>query len=187
MYICLDPGHGPGNRTPGKFDPGATSFAVRECDIAYDFALAIKHTARLRGHKVLVTRNNMPGGKDVPVGSRAPMASANSCDVMLSLHCNASANPLVQGVETFYRTTEQKALATAMQRATFAVIGGRDRGVKHESQSQHKSLAVLSFHSACLIELGFITHPGTRKRLQSRELRALFAEAIVNALEEIYT
>lgn len=184
IYLCLDPGHGQGNRKPGKDDPGAVSFGVKEKDIAYDFALSIKHVAVQRGHRVLLTRNNSSEGKDVPVGARARIARANKCDAMISLHCNSSLNWLVSGLETFYRTSEQKDFATIIHKAVYSAIGGKDRGVKHESQSQHKSLAVLDFRKCCLVELGFLTHLASRKMLQNRDLRVLVAESVVDALEK---
>lgn len=187
LILAFDAGHGLGNRTEDVIDPGAVSRGVKESDIAWQFVLTLVHLAKDRGHKPILTRdhNRGPGegGRNFPVSSRAKIAREAKADVLISLHCNASLNPLASGVEVYYRSSANELLAERIQRALVAVTGQKNRGVKHESQSQHKSLAVLNFPTAVLIELGFITHGPTRELLQKRETRIAVATAILDVLE----
>lgn len=188
LTIAIDAGHGLGNRRLDVDDPGAVSKGIKEKDIAWNFALTLIHIGKDRGHKMVLTRtHNRPPGqgeKNFPVSSRAKIAEAADADVLISLHCNASVNPLAKGVEVYFRSSANEVLAGRIQRALVAVTGQKNRGVKHESQSQHKSLAVLNFHTAVLIELGFITHGPTREQLQQRPTRIAVASAILDQLEE---
>ncbi len=40
MKICLDSGHGHGNRKIGVYDPGAVAAGIAEADIALQWALS---------------------------------------------------------------------------------------------------------------------------------------------------
>lgn len=133
MKICIDPGHGLGNRRAGVYDPGAT----------------------------VMTSGGREITEAEVVMMWAKIAVAHGYSVMVSLHCNA-ASGTAHGTETFYRGAANQALALGCNEAVRAALGTRDRGVKTEEASQHARLAVLSFKRVCLIELGFIDHAGDR-------------------------
>jgi len=181
MKIAIDPGHGMSNRVPGKYDPGAVSGGVAEADIALQVALTLKHVLRGAGIEVFLTRSD-----DVhacPVGTRAKRAKESGCTHFLSLHCNAG-TVLAQGTETFYRDSRDEDFAELVQDVALKAWGFRDRGIKHESQSQHKSLAIFGFDGpTCLLEMGFITNPANRKMLLDRDARIRFAVALMERLK----
>lgn len=60
--ICLDAGHGNGNRTRGVFDPGAVAGGVREADVALDWVLALLWVGRnwfdVDADQIVLTRDD---------------------------------------------------------------------------------------------------------------------------------
>lgn len=176
MKLCIDPGHGMGNRNPGTYDPGAVSSGVAEADIALAWALTIKHVFREAGIEVFLTRDD---ASDItPVGKRDDRAKAAGCTHFLSLHCNAG-TVAATGTETFYR--DDMAWARSVNDLAVGVMLLKNRGVKHESQTQHDRLAVMDFPGkACLLEIGFITHPTDRARMLMRDNRVKFAKGLLN-------
>jgi N-acetylmuramoyl-L-alanine amidase len=179
MTIILDPGHGLSNRKDGVFDPGAASNGVREADVVMDWVNEIRAFLRCAGYKVIRTRIN--NADPAPVGERAAIAKKFGGDIMLSIHCNA-ANGNANGTETFYRGETNRKKAEVINKAVVDTLGTKDRGVKLESASQHKRLAVMTFQPCFLVELGFIDHEGDRAKMLDPELRAKACEAIANAL-----
>lgn len=179
--VILDPGHGLSNSKPGVFDPGAVSNGMREADIVMDWANEIRAFLRCAGYRVVRTRIN--NQDPAPVGERASIARDYGGDIMLSIHCNAF-NGTANGTETIYRGEANKVKAEAINNAVVGALGTRDRGVKLESASQHKRLAVMAFQPCFLVELGFIDHDGDRAKMLDPELRAKACEALANALTE---
>ena len=159
MRICLDPGHGMGNRRAGVFDPGTVAAGHTEAAIAMDWANELRSILQSQGHTVIRTRID---DKDpAQIGKRAGIARTFRCDLLLSIHCNA-ATGRASGTETYYRGAANRAEALRLNRAVVTALGTRDRGAKTEASSQHSRLAVLAFPRAFLLELGFLDHPGDR-------------------------
>lgn len=179
--ICLDPGHGFSNVKMGRYDPGAVADGVAEADVALQFALTLKWVLGRAGAEVFLTRDD--DRDSVPVWKRDDLAREAGCTHFLALHCNAG--PVTaSGTETYYRDAPDLDWARVVQQAALA-MGMRDRGVKHESATRHKRLAVLNFGPpACLLELGFLTSPLDRRKLVSRESRLAFASALLKALSK---
>lgn len=168
MIVILDPGHGMSNRRSGVFDPGAVSAGVREADIALDWVNLLRGILRDAGHKVVRTR--IDNSDPAPVGKRASIAREFGGQIMVSFHCNA-ADGKADGTETFYRGSEHRAKASALNEAVVEALGTRSRGAKTESASQHARLAVMSFQPCFLIELGFIDHMSDRAKMMDAGLR----------------
>ena len=105
--IILDPGHG------GK-DPGANIYGVNEKDLALKIGLALRRIIRQKNPdiEVLMTRT-----KDTYVSLDARTAFANKFegDLFVSIHINASPQPSLSGIETYYLnlTTDNEALSLA--------------------------------------------------------------------------
>jgi N-acetylmuramoyl-L-alanine amidase len=188
MKIGVDPGHGMSNSIRGKLDTGAVwsrgAERVTEEEIVMEWANELRGVLLRRGHEVVRTRVNRLD--PAPVGRRAGIARQFGCDVLISLHCNA-ANGRASGTETFYRGTLNKPLAVACNEALVSALGTRDRGVKLESQSQHKRLAVLAFPRAVLIELGFIDNATDRALLRDEAKMLLACQALADAITETYS
>ena len=178
--IGLDIGHGASNRTSGKYDPGAVAGGVTEADIVLSFGLTCKHILTQAGFDVWLSRDDDRDAN--PISTRDERAERAGCDILISLHCNAGGSA-ASGTETFYRDGADKALAEKVQRACLVAMGGKNRGVKHESLTQHPRLAVMDFDKACaLLEIGFVTNARDRAKMLSRDTRIAFAEALVAEL-----
>lgn len=177
--ICIDPGHGMNNRRPQVYDPGAECDGFTEAAIAMEWANELRGILLARGAKVVRTR--VDESDPAPVSERAAVAKQYRCEVMLSIHCNA-ADRGANGTETFFRGKENAAKATRINDAVRLALGTKDRGVKTESQSQHKTLAVMAFQPCFLIELGFIDHAFDRAKMLDSSLRRKACEALASVL-----
>jgi len=189
MKLCIDPGHGNGNRTPGRYDPGAVSGGVSEADIVLLWALTLKwigvHEFGVHPSRIVLTRDDSTD--HLPVWKRDDIAVQEGCSHFLSLHCNAG--PFTaSGTETFWpggsHIDDQK-FARIVQSCALKSMNGKDRGLRTPSQSQHSSLAVFgkarSF-SGCLLEIGFITNASDRKKMLDRNTRIEFARRFWQAM-----
>jgi len=82
MKICIDPGHGMSNRSPGVFDPGCThrenGTLFQEADIVLKYSLSLKDVLRARGIDVFMIRDD--SSDPAPVGLRAKSAKSAGCD-----------------------------------------------------------------------------------------------------------
>lgn len=179
--VILDPGHGFANKRAGRYDPGACHGATEEASIAMEWANELRGILRARG--VAVVRTRVDCHDPAPVGQRAAIARRYKGDVMLSIHCNA-ANGTASGTETYYRGTENRAMATRLNQAVVSALGTRNRGAKTERDSQHTTLAVMSFQPCYLLELGFIDHAGDRAKMLDPVLRRKACEALAAILTE---
>ncbi|MBI2357900.1 MAG: N-acetylmuramoyl-L-alanine amidase, partial [Deltaproteobacteria bacterium] len=92
--IVLDPGHG------GK-DPGAIGIGgVAEKDIVLSLAKKLaKKLKQEMGVEVVLTRQD---DTFIPLEDRTAIANAEEADLFVSLHVNASPNPNLRGIETYY-------------------------------------------------------------------------------------
>lgn len=175
--IILDPGHGMGNRAPGRYDPGACAGKIEEASIALDWANEIRGILQAQGHKVVRTRID---AKDpAPVSKRASIAKDHKGEIMLSIHCNA-ANGKASGSECIHRGNPAK--ASVLSKTCATALGIKDRGAKVEADSQHGRLAVMSFQPCFLLEIGFIDNEGDRIAMLDPVKRKAACEAIAKVL-----
>ncbi len=92
--IVLDPGHG--GKDPGAIGPRG----VAEKDVVLKIAMKLATKIRREmGIEVLLTRTN---DRFVPLENRTAFANAQNADLFISLHINASTNPRLRGIETYY-------------------------------------------------------------------------------------
>jgi len=185
LKLFIDAGHGMSNRKLGVYDPGAVSSGVQEADVALAWALTLKYVFSQAGIKTHLSRASAEHSS--PLSKRLNIAHGAECTHLISLHCNASGNPLASGVETFVRTNPRGSSmdwANIVQDACLEAMLRRDRGVKSEGQSQHKRLAILQSEvmRSCLLEIGFVTNPSDRKRMLDRDVRVAFAENLLRAV-----
>lgn len=181
MKIGLDIGHGNSNRKSGVYDPGACAGGVAEADIALAWGLTCKHVLTQAGFDVWMSRDDDRDPN--PISTRDERAERAGCDILISFHCNAGGSA-ASGTESFYRDAADKALAEKVNRACLVAMGGKNRGVKHESKTQHPRLAVMGFDGACaLLEIGFVTNSADRRKMLSRDTRIAFANALVAELK----
>lgn len=175
--VCLDPGHGMGNKKPGVFDTGCVRGSHQESELAWRWMLAIRAELSKRGVAVISTRDLY----DEPCGlnSRAAFAKANAATHFLSIHVN-DADARATGTETLIAAPHSKPFAQGVHNALIAGLGLRDRGIKFRDD-----LAVLKTGSipSALIELGFIESDWgiISSPVNIVATAALIAESISNA------
>lgn len=90
--IVIDAGHG-GHDT-GAIGKGGT----REKDVVLSIALKLQARLKEAGYDALLTRRD---DTFVPLEERARFANRNKGDLFVSIHCNASPNRKLRGVETY--------------------------------------------------------------------------------------
>jgi len=149
--LCIDPGHGLGNRTPSGYDSGCARGDVHESDIVLAWALCLRSACLLRGVEVWLTREN--NAVAAPLSKRVSAARKNGCTHLISLHVNDAAAKTANGVETLYRKTGKATvdLARSVQALAVKHLGLRDRTAKARDD-----LAILKHPNSVLLELGFI-------------------------------
>lgn len=90
--IVIDAGHG------GK-DPGGGRGNLIEKPIVLSLSKKISSILTAKGYTVLLTRET---DRFIPLKERTAFATRHKADLFLSIHANASENPKVNGIETYY-------------------------------------------------------------------------------------
>lgn len=182
--VCIDPGHGLGNKAAGVYDPGAVGSGVHEADLALAQGLTLKYVLAQAGIKCVMTRDEK---SDVtPVGDRAKKAKKAGATVYVSIHMNSGA-PGATGTEIIVRDAEDRELAGHVLPKLIGAIGLKNRGVKDEASTHVGRLAVLSFDGpAILIEVAFISNPKDVRQSTGRDKRIAIAEAIRDGILEYW-
>jgi N-acetylmuramoyl-L-alanine amidase len=91
--IVIDAGH-------GGHDPGAQGNGVSEAELTLDLALRLRKLLEKQpGVEVVTTRDT---DVFVPLQERTAIANRENADLFLSIHANASRNPEVRGIETYF-------------------------------------------------------------------------------------
>jgi N-acetylmuramoyl-L-alanine amidase len=91
--VVIDPGH-------GGHDPGAKGNSITEADLVLDVALRLeKLLQKQSGVEVVLTRRD---NTFVPLEERTAIANRAEADLFISIHANASPNPIARGIETYF-------------------------------------------------------------------------------------
>ena len=180
IRVCIDAGHGASNRTPGRYDTGATHMeggkVFEEAAIVLDYARILRETFAARGHAAFLTREATQ--HSMPLGMRARKAEDGNADLLISLHLNDFDDDAANGLEVLYLDEPDRALAQALQTALVALTGFKDRKIKQ------RELTVLKFaRSAVLIELGFIANDQNRSVILNPSKKAAVCRTIAVTVE----
>lgn len=175
--VCLDPGHA------SNIDTGAQGNGLREEDITLVVAQRAQGYLTARGVNTVMTRTMRAIGAtsvQESLSRRVLAAQQAQANAFVSIHCNAAADPSANGTETYaYRPGGQgEALARAVHESVMVVAGTTDRGVKFADFYVLRETPM----PACLIELGFITHPDDAQRLSSPAWQDRVAQAIAEGV-----
>lgn len=194
--IVIDVGHG------GK-DSGARNdaYGLKEKSLTLDVAKRLRQLLRRAGYEVILTRE-----RDVfiPLERRPEIANRAHADLFISLHFNAATNTGAAGFETFALTPQYQAsskyakpapgdhtryrgndqdpwntlLGYHMQRGMIQRLGGPDRGLK-------RARFLVLKHLECpgvLVELGFISNPGSARQIRSSHFRQTLARSLFDGI-----
>lgn len=182
--VALDAGHGATGDCPYS---GATGNGLIEDNWALAFVERLGHYLRAGGIETVLTRTD---ARIVDLKQRAQIAKRAKCDLLVSIHLNAS-SPSAHGCEAYIVPGDKRSQAIAAQAVSVVWTAGiMSRGVKRDDQSQHSSLTVLreSYKAmpAFLLEVGFLTNAGDAKLLSDRRwmdnLACKMAESISQAI-----
>ena len=171
--VFIDPGH-------GGLDPGVVGESGGQTVLEKDVALVVgtRLAALLQGdgYRVVMSRT-----KDTSVTNltapdslsgaltasavhrdlltRAACANAGNASALVSIHFDAFGDPSVGGTETFYDgarpfASDNKRLASDLQRALVSALGTNDRGIWTDDQLVAPTLTSSGSTYGHLIELG---------------------------------
>jgi N-acetylmuramoyl-L-alanine amidase len=181
MRLALDPGHGMGNTKPNVYDPGAVSELGEEASLVLDLASSVNWI--LKGDKLNTWMTRENATTNSPLRTRPSRAEAMDCTRYLSLHMN-SFDGSATGIETYYRSTEDKVWASLVHQIALNAFELADRGLKPESDSQHSTLKVFDFDGpCCLCEVGFVDNERDVEVIMDRLRRIAFANGISGYLK----
>lgn len=177
MRIVIDPGHGPGNRRPGVYDPGASGNGIEEAAYVMSFSDELANALLVAGHAVTLTRKS-GDRSDAPLSARH-LAGRNK-DLFLSIHCNSWETDKPTGVEVLVKKMGIIAFQGGLSLNVAQAFGVPNRGPKAVGDA----LAILrnALCPAALLELPFVSNPSDAAALLDKEKRAKAIAVIVATL-----
>lgn len=174
FVVAIDAGHG--GRDPGASGPRG----LREKRVALDVARRLAETLRRKGHRVHLSRTT---DRTTTPAMRTAWLKRTRSDVMVSIHCDSSpVRSYRGGASTYYHGAHRpsRALARAVQRKMVRTAGARDAGIKSDFSRFGRGFYLLrrARRPAALVEVGYISNPGTEKLLATAAYRQKLAEGI---------
>jgi len=169
--IMIDPGH-------GGYDHGASHSEIKEKELNLAIANKLAERLKKQGFKVIQVRS-----KDsyVSLQERVKLTKLNKPDVFISLHCNAlNSNKKIYGIETYYYTTQSLLLAQLLHKNLLKNTKSKDRRIRKARFVVIRETDIPSV----LLELGFLTNPHERKKLNSPGYQEKIILAIENGILE---
>ena len=182
--ITLDPGH-------GGTDPGAIGKqGTKEKDITLKIAMKLRDYLLVKGARVCMTRTNDkdvygPDATDAQeLQARVDVAQTNDADLFISLHCNASTNPNIGGMSSYFfpKTDYDQIAAASIQDDLTKKFGLDDLGVRQASFYVNKRSSM----PTVLVETAFLSNQKEEKLLRSNWFQSKMAKAIADGIEDYF-
>lgn len=171
--ICLDAGH-------GGCDYGAINGSYKEKIANLGITLKVGVKLKEKGYDVVYTRVS---DRDMTLQERCNVANNSKGDVFVSIHCNSATNKSAEGIETFKYPTSKSKLAKCIQDALVKNFPKeKNRGLKEDKFYVLKHTKM----PAALVEVGFISHNETAKKLYSYSYQEKLARVIVEGIEDFF-
>ncbi|WP_257666751.1 N-acetylmuramoyl-L-alanine amidase [Parapedobacter tibetensis] len=170
LTVAVDAGHGGSNR-------GAMGMTgVLEKDLNLSMALKLKKALDRAGASVIMTRET---DKPFNNGERLKWIKQQNPDILVSIHCNASGNPMVQGASTYYRHQPYRPVSqhiyAEMRKlglADFGNVGGFNFTLNSPTE-----------FPSVLVEVAFLSNPEDEERLLDTKFHDEVAGSIVAGLQ----
>jgi N-acetylmuramoyl-L-alanine amidase len=187
--VVIDPGHG------GR-DRGSTNGTLDEATIVDDIANRLEGRLAAAGAQAFRTRGGEGALDDTDARERPPsdaergaFANAAEADLLVSLHIDGDLNPGCHGVSTYYYGTviDRSLVGARLAELIQHEILARTDFLDCRSHPKSWELLRRTRMPAVRIELGYLTNPGDAARLGSAEFRDELAEAIVVAIQRLYS
>lgn len=171
LTIGLDAGHG--GQYPGAWSPSG----LKEKDVNLDIVLRAADILRSKGAKVVLTRDGDTGPS---MTERKRIWLEGNVDIAISVHNNASGNPLIpMGTSTYYKYIQNRGLATALHDSMLS-LGLADFGL---TGNFNFSLNGPTEYPNALVEALFMSSLPEEELLADEAYRATLAAKIVEGLE----
>lgn len=176
-----------------------SSNGLTEKEVNLDIALRVGDLLEKQGVKVIYTikenkviwqnKNVKYKGVTIPLELYERLIVANNAksDILVNIGGNTSYNDKIEGVETYYYSSNRgsQELAKTLQNATVKSIGAENRGISSNSLNMIK----LANMPSAWITVGFLSNKEEEKLLSISEYRQEIAEGIatgvLNYLEDI--
>ena len=166
----VDAGHG------GK-DQGASRSGVLEKNLNLKVALMLRDALKARGFQVYMTRDS---DKFVPLPEISNYANSVNPALFVSVHHNASTNPALHGIETYYYTAHSRPFADKVHRKLVNSVSAQDRNVR-------RAMFYVVHHTrapAILCEVGYVSNSWELGQLQTQERQQRTVNAIAEGVVE---
>jgi len=169
LTVAVDAGHGGSNS-------GAAGMAGSlEKTLNLAMALKLKDALEAAGSRVIMTRTR---DQSVRNSYRLRRFRQSEADLLISIHCNSSRNPMVEGVSTYYRHQAYRPLSrhilAEMRKlglADFGNVGGFNFTLNAPTELPN-----------VLVEVGFLSSPADEERLLDPAFHDEVAERIVEGV-----
>jgi N-acetylmuramoyl-L-alanine amidase CwlD len=176
--IVIDAGHG-GKHTGAK---GASGMYEKEVNLA--ISQHLQRVLEQRGWRVVPTRtrdSELSPNLNADLDARVAVANGARAKLFVSVHANYASDRGVQGFEVYHHrsSAEGKRLARSIHGAFKRSIQDTDRGVKTAGFRVIKRARM----PAVLVEVGFMSHRPTERKLATDAYRQRLAEAIADGIE----
>lgn len=171
LTIGLDAGHG--GKYPGAISPSG----LTEKEVNLDIVLNAARILRDKGAKVVLTRDGDTGPS---MTERKRIWKEGNVDLAISLHNNASGNPLIPlGTSAYYKHIFDRALADSMHKSMLS-LGLTDFGL---TGNFNFSLNGPTDYPNALVEVLFMSSLPEEEMLADPEFRKKLGEKIVEGIE----
>lgn len=181
--VVIDPGH-------GSVDKGAVheETGVAESPINLQVALKLKELLENESIKVVLTRDKDTVELDTnrkELQRRIDLAAKSKADMFVSIHANKFPDPQYFGAQCFYNPLkpESKLLALLIQEELKKIDAENIR----EALPQDLFILRESPMPSVLIEIGFLSNPKDRERLQDPTFQNMIAESIKKGIVRYFS
>jgi len=181
--VVIDPGH-------GTIDKGAVHEAtgVAESPINLAVALELEKLLKSGNFNVVLTRDKDTVEMDTnhkELQRRIDLATKSKADILVSIHANKFPDPQYFGAQCFYnpQRPESKLLALLIQEELKNIDSENIR----EALPQDLFILRESPMPSVLIEMGFLSNPKDRERLQDPTFQKLIAESIKKGIMRYFS
>lgn len=176
VKIYLDAGH-------GGTDPGASGNGILEKDITLDICKRIE--AGLKEYEDVTVITSRETDVFVSLDDRTKKANNENCDVLLSVHINASTSPAAKGFQSFVYNKANAATIAYQNVMHNEIYNKAYKGVTDDRGKSQGNLHMCreSKMKAILTENLFISNSAEAAKLANPDFRETIAQAHINGLE----
>lgn len=166
--VVIDPGH-------GGHDKGGQWGLVYEKHLALDTSARLENELKKRGFRTVMTRRS---DYFISLPERVRIGKKYRNSIFVSIHYNYTWKQHVQGLETFYTSSQSRALASYIQNGMMRKVRTNDRGAKYARYYVIRNAT----SPAVLVECGFVSNRKERARMKSAWWRQSLAEGIADGI-----